>query len=169
MPINMKESIADAFVRLMTEKDVNKITVKDLVEVCAISRQSFYYHFRDLNAVVVHLIRRYLWACADEVRSLETLAESVHRHWPEWTLLLRYGGGRFTEQAVKEELAGWLRELAEAPCSGVSVRASDAAVWYRFCAGGMAELLLPPSPDLRMPPRELAGLLEMLLCRLAAK
>lgn len=47
MPINMKAVIADAFVSLAQRKNVDKITVKDLVEACGISRQTFYYHFQD--------------------------------------------------------------------------------------------------------------------------
>ena len=52
MPINMKAVIADAFVSLAQRKNVDKITVKDLVEACGISRQTFYYHFQDILEVI---------------------------------------------------------------------------------------------------------------------
>ena len=52
MPVNMKVMIADALMKLSREKDVDKITVKDLVEECHISRQSFYYHFQDILEVI---------------------------------------------------------------------------------------------------------------------
>lgn len=52
MPINKKEVIADAFVSLAQRKNADKITVKDLVEACGISRQTFYYHFQDILEVI---------------------------------------------------------------------------------------------------------------------
>lgn len=52
MPGNMKNLIADTFAALMMKKDIDKISVKDLVEACNISRQTFYYHFQDLLQVI---------------------------------------------------------------------------------------------------------------------
>ena len=44
MPVNVKNLIAETFVKLSDEKNIDKITVKDIVEACGISRQAFYYH-----------------------------------------------------------------------------------------------------------------------------
>ena len=52
MPLNTKQVIFDAFMALSREKSVDKITVKDLVEACHISRQTFYYHFQDIVEVI---------------------------------------------------------------------------------------------------------------------
>lgn len=48
MPTDMKEIIAEAAKRLLMEKHVKKLTVKDIVEECQITRQAFYYHFEDI-------------------------------------------------------------------------------------------------------------------------
>lgn len=48
MPTDMKETIAEAAKRLLMEKHVKKLTVKDIVEECQITRQAFYYHFKDI-------------------------------------------------------------------------------------------------------------------------
>lgn len=48
MPVNMKEMIADAARTLMLDKNVKRLTVKNIVEECHITRQSFYYHFEDI-------------------------------------------------------------------------------------------------------------------------
>ena len=48
MPIDMKGTIAQAAMTLLTEKYVKKLTVKDIVEECHITRQTFYYHFADI-------------------------------------------------------------------------------------------------------------------------
>ena len=52
MPMNVKNKIADTFWKLTLTKHIDKITVKDIVEICGISRQTFYYHFQDILDVV---------------------------------------------------------------------------------------------------------------------
>lgn len=58
MPTEMKEIIAQAAQRLITEKRVKKLTVKDIVEECQITRQSFYYHFEDIPALFRYILQR---------------------------------------------------------------------------------------------------------------
>ena len=47
-----KNMISDAFIDLTKEKYIDKITVKDIVEKCNITRQTFYYHFQDIMDVI---------------------------------------------------------------------------------------------------------------------
>lgn len=42
-----KKAFADAIKHLLTEKSLSKISVKDIAEYCNISRNTFYYHFKD--------------------------------------------------------------------------------------------------------------------------
>ena len=44
----MKVEIAEAARKLLMEKKVKKLTVKDIVDECHITRQAFYYHFEDI-------------------------------------------------------------------------------------------------------------------------
>ena len=46
MAIGTEELIVQAVGRLLMQKKVKKLTVKDIVEECGITRQTFYYHFR---------------------------------------------------------------------------------------------------------------------------
>lgn len=43
-----KRALADALKQMMEVKPIAKITVKDLVEICNVNRQTFYYHFDDV-------------------------------------------------------------------------------------------------------------------------
>lgn len=51
MPSFTSEAIIKSFLKLLNDKPVSRITVKDIVEDCGINRNSFYYHFQDLPAV----------------------------------------------------------------------------------------------------------------------
>lgn len=47
-----KHLIAETYFKLAETKPMDKITITELVKVCDISRQAFYYHFEDINAVI---------------------------------------------------------------------------------------------------------------------
>ena len=56
MPNFTKKAIKEAFIALLDEKPLNRITVKDIVETCGINRNSFYYHYEDLPALIEEII-----------------------------------------------------------------------------------------------------------------
>lgn len=51
-----EKAIKAAAMKLLNEKPMNQITVKDIVEDCGINRNSFYYHFRDLPSLIESMI-----------------------------------------------------------------------------------------------------------------
>ena len=51
------KAIKASFLKLLNEKPLNKISVKDIVEDCGINRNSFYYHFQDIPALLEEMIR----------------------------------------------------------------------------------------------------------------
>ncbi len=52
MSKNMKIIISQSLINLAQSKTFDKITVKDIVDDCNISRQTFYYHFKDIMDVI---------------------------------------------------------------------------------------------------------------------
>lgn len=57
MPAFTKKAIADSFLKLLREKPLDKITIKDIVEDCGINRNTFYYHFNDIPALVELILK----------------------------------------------------------------------------------------------------------------
>lgn len=43
-----QQAIMDSFVKLLNQRPLDKITVKDIVQDCGISRNTFYYHYQDI-------------------------------------------------------------------------------------------------------------------------
>ena len=58
MANDTKAQIAEAARRLLMEKKVKKLTIKDIVEECHITRQAFYYHFADLTELLEWALRQ---------------------------------------------------------------------------------------------------------------
>ena len=51
-----RRAIKETFLKLLNQRPLNQITVKDIVEDCGINRNSFYYHFEDLPALVEEMV-----------------------------------------------------------------------------------------------------------------
>ena len=58
MAADMKMAIAEAAMRLLRDKQTKRLTVKDIVEECHITRQAFYYHFADIPELFQWMLER---------------------------------------------------------------------------------------------------------------
>lgn len=54
--LKTREAIMLAFEQLLEEKPATKITVVDIVERCGITRNTFYYHFEDIPALMQQMM-----------------------------------------------------------------------------------------------------------------
>ena len=78
MAIDTKQMITDKLFELLIREKPETITVKRLVEECGISRQTFYYHFKDIYDLVE-------WACVeDAAKALE--GKKTYRTWQQGLL-----------------------------------------------------------------------------------
>ncbi len=66
-----KRQISEAYMRLLKTKGGDKITVKDLFTECDVSRQTFYYHFRDLMDVIEYTLHEILNQSVRECSAIE--------------------------------------------------------------------------------------------------
>ena len=108
MPNFTKIAIQQSFLRLLSQRPITKITVKDIVEDCGINRNSFYYHFQDLP----QLLETVIIESADEI--ISRIPESFSLEEGLTTVLERLvelSGGR---EDGAEEFFRALRESADA-------------------------------------------------------
>lgn len=52
MSLTTKKALADSLKKLLTNRPLDKITVKDIVEDAGVNRQTFYYHFQDIYDLI---------------------------------------------------------------------------------------------------------------------
>lgn len=77
MAVEMKEMIAKAAKTLLFEKKVKKLTVKDIVEECNITRQAFYYHFEDISDLLQWAVERDSEKIVQECRAKGNIEEGI--------------------------------------------------------------------------------------------
>ena len=47
-----EKAIVDAFVSLLNEHPLDKITVKNIIDKCGVNRSTFYYYFEDIYDLI---------------------------------------------------------------------------------------------------------------------
>lgn len=79
MSVTTKESFVDAYLALLDEKDITKISIIDLTQKSQASRQTFYYYFKNLDGLIE-------WAFENETnKACEKLV-----HGETWPIASKY-------------------------------------------------------------------------------
>ena len=68
-----KKAIRDAFIKLLNERPLSQITVRDIVDTCGVNRNTFYYYFQDIPQLVETIVDE----AADQVISQYPSVDSV--------------------------------------------------------------------------------------------
>ena len=72
-----EKAIKASALKLLNEKPMNQITVKDIVEDCGINRNSFYYHFRDLPSLIEEMVLEQAEFLIEQYPSINSLEECL--------------------------------------------------------------------------------------------
>lgn len=95
-----KEILSDSFRELAQERQIDKITVREIAANCGYSSATFYRHFRDKYDLIT-------W---DYARQIETLMSRVGTDGYTWRKALRDCFGNYREE--REYLANILRHTS---------------------------------------------------------
>lgn len=77
MPNFTRRAIKESFLKLLNQRPLNQITVKDIVEDCGINRNSFYYHFSDLPALVEEIMAEQVSAMVENHPTVDSVQEGA--------------------------------------------------------------------------------------------
>lgn len=149
MAVNMKSMIAEAFMALSKTKDVDKITVTDLVKACHISRQTFYYHFQDILEVIEwsvqqvfqEILARRMDTDAPE-DTLRTFIESSSEADVLLKKLLHSQRREQIETILVNAVRSYLQEVLNRQELKSDLPLADAKIMLDFCTYGIVGLLL---------------------------
>lgn len=73
-----EEAIKAAFLRLLSERPLTKISVRDIAQECGINRNTFYYHFQDIPAVMEQIALDRTNELIGTYREINSPDECVH-------------------------------------------------------------------------------------------
>lgn len=149
MSTNMKSMIAGAFMEVSKTKSVDKITVKDLVEACHISRQTFYYHFQDILEVIEWSVQQVFEEILER-RTESDVPEDALCYFIEASaeadkLLQKLLHSQRREQVEKilvNAVRSYLQEMFARQEPKPNLPVADAKVMMDFCTYGIVGLML---------------------------
>ena len=72
------EAIRQAFLSLLEEKPLKRISVRDIVDRCGVNRNTFYYHYQDIPQLLVSIIRDDADAIIRRYPTISTLEECIN-------------------------------------------------------------------------------------------
>ena len=149
MAVDMKQMIAETLTGLLERKSVDKVTVKELVDACGISRQAFYYHFQDIMEVIE-------WITAQSLQEAVTvsLAAPTPQEALKAVILSLRENGRLIrhlmasqrrpeiERLLVHSARTYLGEMIRARASGLSARPADLETAIHFHSYGLVGMLV---------------------------
>ena len=144
----MKRTIAEAAQTLLVQRHVKKLTVKDIVEECHITRQAFYYHFADIPELLRWMIEGYFQQVLGE-----TLAQEDGEAGLRCFFVMAINAAPYVEHGMKSNygeelerqleglLMGFLSHVAASRGLYARVSAREAELLLRYHCGGVMFLL----------------------------
>lgn len=72
-----KQALANTLKSMLETKPLDKITVKDIAEMCGVNRQTFYYHFQDIYKLLEWIYRTEALASIKNSKSYSTWQQGL--------------------------------------------------------------------------------------------
>ena len=72
-----EKAIRAAFLSLLDEKPLSKITVRDITDRCGINRNSFYYHYQDIPTLIQEILSGEINRIISEYPNIESIEDCV--------------------------------------------------------------------------------------------
>lgn len=72
-----KNAIRASFLKLLEERPLSKITVKDITDDCGINRNSFYYHYQDVPSLMQEILADEVTRIISEYPSVDSIEDCL--------------------------------------------------------------------------------------------
>jgi AcrR family transcriptional regulator len=134
-----RNAIRETFIKLLEERPFTDITVKDIVETCGINRNSFYYHYQDIPALLEEIameeadkiIRQYP-TVSSMVECFDALIEFASQHKRAIMHIFRSVNREVFEHYLMVVSEHFVRVYVETALEGRSIGEADKEAIIRY-------------------------------------
>ncbi len=170
MPSDLKNTIADRYLALLSRRGRENVSVRQLVEACRISRQTFYYHFRDIFDVAEWGLQRDLDRLADECLGMDDRERAMaHFAAQAGEHLARLQGILSTKYRLEMEgillngVRRFFRRILDRGREVSRLAPGERELFVEFFACGITKYLVERSYDRAYDPAAFAAFMQRLL------
>ena len=135
-------AIRDAFLKLLSERPLSKITVRDITNECGINRNSFYYHYPDIPTLIEEIFSEELSRIIREHPNISSLEDCV---------ITAANFASQNRQVIRHIYSSTRRDLFE-------------QYMWRVCDKTVELYFETVYPSISTPSEEWNGLMHMLSC-----
>lgn len=143
-----KHLLTESLKRLMTQKPLNKISIREITEGCGVNRQTFYYHFEDIPDLMAWSLRRNFdrviaqcQAQKNGEEALRYLLSAAVNARPMLKKGMQSNYGEELERQLEGLLMDFLSHVAASRGLYARVSAREAELLLRYHCGGVMFLL----------------------------
>lgn len=160
-----RKEIREKFVGMLNTRPLDRITVKDLASACGINRNTFYYYYSDIYAVLEEIFQMELQKVIDEYNETDSWEKSFLSA-AKFALDNRKAVYYVYRSARREELEQYLYNTAgsvmtrfvESRSRGIAATENDKRLIAAFYQGALTELLLHwVASGMKGNPEEIVG------------
>lgn len=167
---SVKDKIGEALMEFSARKSLDKITIRDLVDTCGISRQTFYYHYQDIFEVVEWVIHKKAEKLLERIlqtdRPEEALDIFVDFSFDEKDFILYLLASKhrvFVERLLTDSMRQFLKDVISEKAGDQSFRYGDLDIMLSFYTYGLSGLLLEKSQNKNVDREQLKEQMKCLL------
>ena len=144
-----KKIIREEFIKILNERPLNKITVKDIASACDINRNTFYYYYTDIYAILSEIFQTELQIVIDEYNDTLSWEESCIVA-TKFSLQNKTAIYHVYNSMQKEELEDYLYNVSgnimsryvEKVSDGISASSGDKKLIASFYQCALTEMVL---------------------------
>ena len=149
MAQSTKQALAATLKQLLEKKSLDDITVKEIVEDCAVNRQTFYYHFQDIYDLLGWFLEQEArqalsgkYGAADWHQGLLNAFYYVQDNYKLIFHIFGSGGQGLLTGHLNEMSQQVMYRVVETSCQGLEISEQDKHFIARFYKSAFAGLLL---------------------------
>lgn len=144
-----KKAITESFIKLLNERPLDKIKVKDIVEECGINRNTFYYHFEDIPSLLDEILRTETERVIAEKGDIESWEEAFISA-AEFALKNKRAAYHIYNSVSRDIVERYLNAIAEdvmtrfvmQMAEGISAREEDQKLVIHFYKAALVGMVL---------------------------
>ncbi|SHO53626.1 TetR/AcrR family transcriptional regulator [Anaerocolumna xylanovorans] len=144
-----RKMIRDVFVRMLNDRQLNKITVTDIVTACEINRNTFYYHYPDIYSVLSEIFQTEMQKVIDEYNDTRSWEESLVSAM-SFAIKNKKAVYHVYNSIQKEELEKYLFEISgnvmthyvDTVCQNINASPDDKHIIVLFYQYALTEMLI---------------------------
>ncbi|MBR6400673.1 MAG: TetR family transcriptional regulator [Firmicutes bacterium] len=174
MSNDMKELIANTLLDMLKDDGLDNITISSLVEKCHISRQSFYYHFKDIFGVVAYIVRKNIielknecFHIPDKYASIHIFSMGVCRRAAVAKTLLNTKHHYEIESIILDEFKQFMDRVFLSPSLVGMLTDDERRIYAEFWACGLTKYLVVKTASGTLDAQELTEFITSAMRRLS--